>query len=214
MKGNIYLIGGGEIAKGETREIDLALMNEAPQGSSFVFFGTAAGESEGYFATISSVFGEHFTVGEVKKGEGRDVALAKIKSAAVIYLGGGTTQLLLDLFSEWDLVPSLREAHERGCIIAGMSAGALALSSWYIHEEENREENHQALKQGWGLVNVCTLVHATPERTASAKALWESDAQGSGDANESTFLAINEGSTWCINESEPAGSEQVEKIAP
>jgi len=193
MTGSIYLIGGGEIRNGETYLIDDDIKSLAPKGSTFVFFGSAAQDSVQYSDTIKSVFGDKFKIIVPTKEKGHDYAISAINSASVIYLGGGNTDLLLGLFSEWDLVTHLIAALERGVHIAGMSAGAQALSTWYIHEEGDDIE----IRKGWGITSVCTLVHANRDSFGKAKSLWANFHRD----DKCPFVAIGERAAWCISES-------------
>lgn len=193
MTGSIYLIGGGEIRNGETYQIDEELKSLAPAGSSFVFFNFAAQDSVGYSETITSVFGDKYTISLPKEEKGRNYALSAIKSASLIYLGGGDTHRLMHLFSEWDLVESLTAGLKRGVHIAGMSAGALALCSWYIHEDKDVFE----LKKGWGLVPVVAQVHANQNSFQKAKSLLVNFDRD----KDFPFIAIGEKAAWRINTS-------------
>jgi peptidase E len=188
MRGHLYLIGGGEIATGETQKIDHAIKMHAQEESTLVFFGTAAGDHAGYIHTIESVFGDTFTVIAATHEKGKEFAVNAIEKATVIYLGGGQTDLLLNLFAEWELVEILRAAWERGVHIAGLSAGAQALAAWYIHEEGDTLE----LRQGWGLADVCVLVHAREEIMSTAKDIWEKSEHSQG----APFIAIKEGQAF------------------
>lgn len=193
MIGSIYLIGGGEIRNGETYQIDEELKSLAPSGSTFVFFGFAAQDSVQYSNTITSVFGDKFMVLVPTEEKGREYAISAIKSASVIYLGGGDTDRLIQLFSKWGLVEYLTSALNRGVHIAGMSAGALALSSWYIHEDKDVFE----IRKGWGIVPVGVLVHANQNSFERAKSLWENFHRD----NECSFIAIGESAAWRISTS-------------
>lgn len=184
MKGTIYLLGGGEIAEGETRRIDADIKASAKKNDLLAFFGTASGDARGYANMIEWVFGDHFTILNATEDEGEGFARTAIHSASVIYLGGGETQLLLDRFEEWDLVEDLRSAYERGTTIVGMSAGAQALCKTYIHEEKKRME----LRKGWGLVDMCCLVHATERSYKKAKKLCKD------------VVGISEKAAWVVDE--------------
>lgn len=197
-QGYLYLIGGGEIAKGETITIDDDIKKNLKKGSPLVFFGTAAGDSDGYAQTIQSVFGDTVTVVAATEEKGRAFAVDAINSASGVYLGGGNTDLLLNLFERWELVDVLREAYQNGLLIAGMSAGAQALSAWYVDEDHGQVE----LRRGWGLVPACVLVHAKLETAEQVKMLWENDA----DARKYDFIVIGERSAWRI------GTDQGQKI--
>lgn len=191
MIGSIYLIGGGEIRNGETIEIDNELKKIAPEKSTFVFFGTAANDNHNYINTIRTTFGDWFNVVAPTEQDGLQFAIASIQSASVIYLGGGITQSLIDYFKKGHLVEHLIAARNRGTHIAGMSAGALALSSWYVHEEDQVME----LRQGWGLVPLCTFVHAQQHSALKAEEIWRDKK----NIHLCSFVAIGESAAWCIN---------------
>lgn len=206
-KKNIFLIGGGEIAKGETQEIDEAIMKSADKNSSFVFFGTAAGDAEGYGDIINKIFGDYFNVTIATEANGREFSENAIKNASVIYLGGGTTKLLMEHFEKWNLVSLLHDAINRGAIVAGMSAGAQALAEWYVHEEDGLHE----IRKGWNLIgsSVGVLVHATEESFNRAKSLFSNSeytnsklygiAEGAAlvfSENSSSFSKIGTGKVW------------------
>lgn len=193
MKGSIYLIGGGEIRKGETTEIDNELKEIAPANGTLAFFGTAAGDSPEYTKAIESVFKSNFNIIAPTEKNGPELALSAIRAASIIYLGGGKTELLLNLFEKWKLVQPLRDALDSGVHLVGMSAGALAASAWYFHEDVGSME----LRRGWNLVPACVLVHAREHSVARAKILW-GDSQ---DASTLPFIAIGEGAAWCVNPS-------------
>lgn len=193
MTNSIYLIGGGEIRGGETHLIDEDIMSLAPKGSTFVFFGFASQDNIDYSNAIKSVFGKKFKVLVPTEEKGREYAINAIKSSSVIYLGGGDTDILMQLFYDWNLVEHLSDAVERGVHVAGMSAGAQALSTWYIHEEGNTME----VRKGWGFASVCTLVHANRDSLEKAKSLW-SNFHGQ---EHCPFVAIGESAAWRINSS-------------
>jgi len=191
MKGIIYLIGGGELRGGDTQLIDEDIMSQAPKGSTFVFFGFAAQDSTDYANTIRSVYGEKYTIVVPTVEKGREFAIDAIKSAAVIYLGGGNTEQLLRVFAQWDLVDHLRTAIDRGAHVAGMSAGAQALSTWYVHEEEN---DIFELRKGWGIVPGGVMVHANPASFDKAKLLWSDNDM----RDKYPFVAIEESAAWRV----------------
>lgn len=189
MSSTIYLIGGGELRDGDTRLIDEDIMSLSPKGSTFVFFGFAAGDSTDYADAITSVYGQKYSVIVPTQAKGRDFAIESIKSAAVIYLGGGNTEQLLRVFAQWGLVEYLRAAIDRGVHIAGMSAGAQALSAQYVQEDDDIFE----LRKGWGIVPMGVLVHANPASFSKAKLLWSDNGMAY------PFVAIGEGAAWRVD---------------
>lgn len=191
MSGTIYLIGGGELRNGDTHLIDEDILSLKPEGSTFVFFGFAAQDSADYAAAITSAYGNKYTVVVPTVAKGREFAIDAIKSAAIIYLGGGDTERLMRIFAEWGLVDHLHAAIDRGAHVAGMSAGAQALSTWYVHEENDIFE----LRKGWGFVPYSILVHANPASCNKAKLLLSDH----GVSGVHAFVAIGEGAAWRVS---------------
>jgi len=194
MSGIIYLIGGGDLREGDTHLIDEDVLSLKPEGSTFVFFGFAAQDSADYADAITAVYGDKYAVALPTVAKGREFAINAIKSADIIYLGGGDTEQLMRGFAQWGLVEYLRTAIDRGAHVAAMSAGAQALSAWYVHEDANTFE----LRKGWGFVPLGVLVHATPTSYDKAKLLWS----GHEMASACPLVAIGEGAAWRVSGSE------------
>lgn len=194
MSSIIYLIGGGELRNGDTQLIDENIMSQAPQDSIFVFFGFASNDSADYASTIKSVYGDKYIVVVPTVAKGKKYAIDAIKSAAVIYLGGGNTEQLMKMFAQWGLVEYLHAAIDRGTHVAGMSAGAQALSEWYVHEDNDIFE----LRKGWGFVPLGVLVHANPTSYNKATLLWLDH----GISDTYSFVAIGESAAWRISDFE------------
>jgi peptidase E len=132
----------------------------------------------------------------VTKGDDPDYAALQIKNATVIYLGGGDTSELIDFFYEFSLFRLLKEAHYNGACLVGMSAGALALSKWYVHERGGEGEGESfELRDGWGLVNICTYVHAHPEGIVESKRLMDEN-----NLDPNLFVGIEEGTALYIKQ--------------
>lgn len=205
MSGNIYLMGGGELRNGETRLIDEDIMSLSTQGSTFVFIGFASGDNNDYANMISSVYGSKFKVIVPSESKGKGFAIDAIKSASIIYLGGGNTDQLLRVFAEWGLVKHLSDAINRGAHVAGMSAGAQALSTQYIDEDNGPIK----LREGWGIVPVCTLVHANQTSFNKAKLLWFEAGM------TRPLIAVGESAAWRISTSnaEKIGQGRIWAIA-
>lgn len=187
--GSIYLIGGGEIRNKETEIIDNHIISNFPKDSNFVFFPTAANDSKDYIQTIESIFSGHFHVTHVKTTDIRETIISAIKNASVIYIGGGNTQLLVEFFIKHNIIPTLKESYNNGLCIVGMSAGALALSNLYIHEENNT----LLIKKGWGLLNQCLLVHASENNLQEALKLARKY-----NIKKNLFIGIEEGTALYI----------------
>ena len=84
------------------------------------------------------------------------VALSKVKEATGIFFTGGDQLRITSLIGGTSLDTSLHEAHVKGTILAGTSAGASAISATMIVEgdaEEAPKLNAVSMAPGLGLLN-------------------------------------------------------------
>jgi cyanophycinase-like exopeptidase len=138
----LVLIGGGEFSFGETREIDEFLLRSMPADRRTVAFIPAASGSAEY----ATHFGKYLhgidpTVETVNVPiyRGRDSRRQKnlnaILSAGLIYLGGGVTNNLLAVLRESAADLAMREAAEKGTVIAanGASASCFGIAAHDMH---------------------------------------------------------------------------------
>jgi len=65
-----------------------------------------------------------------RKGTDDPKTIAKVKSAGIIYLSGGSPRHLVDSLIDTPLADALLEAYRAGTPLAGCSAGAMALGGW------------------------------------------------------------------------------------
>lgn len=65
--------------------------------------------------------------------------LEKILSSDIVYIEGGSISRLLESFMRFNMNKILREAYEKGIVLAGKSAGALCWGRYYF-DSENTEE--------------------------------------------------------------------------
>ncbi len=129
----LVLIGGGEISKMELIKIDKEIINRRNRKDNLVlFFPTAADDSEGY----SEQFKKYYSSLGCKKVETIKIFdnnfniknLRRLLSqAGIVYLGGGNTQLLIDSLKKYKIDNLLKEVVNNDVLIAGISAGAIAL---------------------------------------------------------------------------------------
>jgi dipeptidase E len=82
-------------------------------------------------------------VASLDKGELDDAALEMIAAADVLLVGGGNTLFAVDRWHHLGLIPHLKKAMERGCILTGGSAGAIC---WFDsgHSDSADPETYQA----------------------------------------------------------------------
>lgn len=85
--------------------------------------------------------------------EGKELERA-FKDADLIWMPGGSQSRLIEVFRERELLSTLREAHARGCVVGGTSAGAAVLGDPMIAgkpDEEGIREGVCKLTEGLGL---------------------------------------------------------------
>ncbi len=91
---------------------------------------TASGDAVFIIEAFQEVFGRlgaQTSVLSLFRGDREDIS-AMIAEQDIIYVSGGNTRNMLVLWKEWGLNRILREAYERGVVLAGGSAGSLC---WY-----------------------------------------------------------------------------------
>lgn len=135
--GWIVLIGGGEFSFGETREIDEFLVSKltAPNRR-IAFLPTASGSHEyaihlgKYFAGldpgIELINVPVYRPRDARRGKNLDL----IRSASLIYLGGGVTNLLLHTIRRSPAEQAMTVAMDRGATLAAIGAAAAALGQF------------------------------------------------------------------------------------
>ncbi len=137
MSGPVALVGAGEFLAPMV-ELDRSLLEATGRTRPrVVILPTAsAPDGEATFRTWAEMGVQHFAAlgAEVEPvmvrtaAEGRDgAALQAIGEADVIYLSGGHPRHLLRVLQESPLGAAIRAANARGAVVAGCSAGAMAI---------------------------------------------------------------------------------------
>ena len=167
----LIAIGGGEIKNKTTLKIDeyianLAKIHAGEKRANALFFGTASHDSMPYFnsfrKTYTSVFDIKAEVGLLVYGEMDMTKIAdKIAAADCIYVGGGDTVFMLDLWKKKGVDKLLIDAYEEGKIICGLSAGAICwFTDMYTDYEIMRGQSAQySLHKGLGLITGLITPH-------------------------------------------------------
>lgn len=167
----LIAIGGGEIKNKTTLKIDeyianLAKFHAGEKRANALFFGTASHDSMPYFnsfrKTYTSVFDIKAEVGLLVYGE-MDMQKIKDKIAAAdcIYVGGGDTVFMLELWKEKGVDTLLIDAYNSGKIICGLSAGAICwFSDMYTDFEIMRGQSaFYSLHKGLGVLDGLITPH-------------------------------------------------------
>lgn len=148
----IASIGGGELGKLETLGIDAEIVKRTGKKTPrALFIPTASHDSPGYCETFRTVYGERLgcevnclllanngtSAGEIKR---------QIAQADLIYVGGGDTAYLLEIWRKRMVRPHLWNAYESGTILAGISAGSICWFEYGLGDESELIEGLGFLK--------------------------------------------------------------------
>ena len=142
MAGQVALVGGDEFRAG-CEEMDRAVLRATgvarpevlivPTAAAFESPSKAASNGVAYFSSLGAEASALMVLGP---GEAADEELvAPVDTADVVYLTGGNPVHLLETLRGSRLLEKLRQALERGAVLAGSSAGAMVLGSWMRFRE-------------------------------------------------------------------------------
>ncbi len=169
--GKIVAIGGGEISKNETLFIDkfiISLSNKT--NPKILFISTASNDAKGYIEFIIKYFtalkctvdslcliNENLSDKQIKD---------KILSADIIYVGGGNTKRMMDIWQKHNIDIYLKLAYEKGIVLSGLSAGSICWFNWgcsAILDSHTDTKNHFDITNGLGILNFAHCVHYNNE---------------------------------------------------
>ena len=160
----IIAIGGGELRERTTLKIDeyianLAKVHAGENRANALFIPTASHDFMPYYNTFHKVYTGVFNIKtDVALSVFKEVDLEKMKGkfekADMIYVGGGDTVFMMESWKQTGLLPLIKDAYERGVIIAGLSAGAICwFSDMYTDSEAALGEGDKyAMFKGLGFV--------------------------------------------------------------
>ena len=123
----IIALGGGGFSMEENPALDLYILAQTGVLNPKVcFVPTASGDAATYIANFYAAFTQHACRPSHLPFFSRTPDLrATLLDQDVIYVGGGNTKSMLAVWQGWGVMEILREAWERGIVLAGISAGAI-----------------------------------------------------------------------------------------
>lgn len=164
----IIAIGGGDLRLNETFEIDKFIAQlTGKENPKALFIPTASGEAEGYINAFNKVYKDKLGCKTdallLKTGNLSDDQIEdKIMSSDLIYVGGGNTRMMIDIWKEKKIDKYLKNAGEKGTVLSGLSAGAIC---WfrYGHSDSERFDGQEGwnfiLVDGLGFINAAACPH-------------------------------------------------------
>ena len=160
----IIAIGGGELRERTTLKIDEYIANLAKEHAgenraNALFIPTASHDFMPYYNTFHKVYTGVFNIKtdvalSVFKEVDMEKMKAKFEKADVIYVGGGDTVFMMESWRETGLLPLIKDAYERGVILAGLSAGAICwFSDIYTDSAKEQTGEAYAMFKGLNIIN-------------------------------------------------------------
>ena len=184
--GRIFAIGGGEIGYQNTpietipidTEIIKATDKEHPK---LLFIPTASGDAQTYCDQIEIHFGDRLGC-EVdhlllSTDPSKEEILEKVETADIIYVGGGNTMKMMQIWRDNGLDTILKGAYANGKILAGLSAGAICWFEYGSSDSLKEDDPNEPyiIVEGLGLEKGLLTPHFNKEagRPESQKELLE-----------------------------------------
>ena len=168
----IIPIGGGDIPF-TTVEIDKYIISLANKDTPKVLFiPTASGDFTPYiekFKDYYSSLGCEVDTLKLTTTDNDNLIRSKIFSANIIYIGGGNTAKMMRIFKRTKVNEYLLQAYEKGIILTGLSAGAMAYFT-NGYSDSNRSTNPEAsltLVKCLNIIPYCFCPHYNDEERKS-----------------------------------------------
>jgi len=178
----LYFLGGENVRKQDSKEINEAAFREAAEAPRVVVFPWARASFDKTYRRRQRLF--HYfrnlgasTVDFVDYGDTFEEINRKVEYSDLIYLTGGLTTVLIERLKNKSVDPLLRKYDK---VIVGRSAGALALCKKCVITY--RSKPAVKMVTGLGLVDFGVKVHYKPSKDAELKRL----------SKEETIYAIPE----------------------
>ncbi|MFB6174807.1 MAG: Type 1 glutamine amidotransferase-like domain-containing protein [Candidatus Nanohalobium sp.] len=155
--GSIIAIGGGSIDSGETLPIDREIVEEAGKDNpKALFLPTASEDSSGYIEAFHKTYEDRLgcevdVLELTKKNYTEEKIREKINEADFVYVGGGNTKGMIEIWREKKVDKYLKQAYENGSVMSGLSAGAIC---WFEYGHSDSESYEKENNSGWNFIQV------------------------------------------------------------
>ena len=160
----IVAIGGGELKERTTLAIDeyivkLGKERAGERRANALFIPTASHDFMPYYNTFHKVYTGVFNVKtDVALTVFKEPDLERLKEkflkADIVYVGGGDTVFMIEHWKKTGLLDLIKDAYERGVIVAGLSAGAICwFSDIYTDSLKTDDGVKYAMFKGLGWID-------------------------------------------------------------
>ncbi len=162
--GPIVAIGGGDMVAGQTDSIDREIVRltgvKMPKA---LFVPTASADDLGYCDSFASVYRDRLgcraeSLLLIKQRYSPAELREKILGADLVYVGGGSTLNLMRIWRRTGVDRLFKEAHSKGVVLSGMSAGA---NCWFQYSHSDSRKFFANPKDGYMRVTCMGLARGT-----------------------------------------------------
>lgn len=183
--GRIIAKGGGYIEKGETLKIDRETIKlSGKKRPELLFIPTASSDSVSYCEIVKKYFGKKLgckvdVLYLIKEKPSKKEIENKILTSDIIYVGGGNTLKMMNIWRKLGVDKILKQAYEKGIVLSGTSAGSIC---WFKYgnsdsrKYKNLKINFDYIRvSGLGLINglFCSHYDVEKNRKPNLKKMME-----------------------------------------
>jgi dipeptidase E len=167
----IIALGGGEIGRPgfptETTKIDKEIITLTGKKSpTFLFVPTASFDSESYYEVVKKHFGNKLgcktdVLYLIKEKLSKKEIENKVLSSDIIYVGGGNTAKLMNVWRKTGLDKILKKAAKKGVVLSGISAGSICWFKYGLSDSRNLNSKDVKFMKlsGLGFINASHSPH-------------------------------------------------------
>lgn len=197
----IVLIGGGDtrLETYETKEIDEKIVSLTNKNNpNLLFIGFASDYAEAYYDSIKKIYKKLSCNTSLLKKKNcinnKKLVEEKINNADIIYIGGGDTIKLLDTIEKYEIDKQIEEAITRGCVVAGISAGAIALCKEGYSDSKilRNESDKYCFIKGLDFVKISICPHYKTDSQKAKELDEEIESRKVYGLSNNTALVIND----------------------
>ncbi|VVB77582.1 Peptidase E [uncultured archaeon] len=218
--GKIIAIGGGELKDLDTFSIDSEIVKlTGKKNPKALFIPTASSDAEGYCETFRQIYGDKLgcnidVLKLVNETPSKEEIKGKILGSDLIYVGGGNTKTMLEIWKKYGVDKLLSQAYEKGIVLSGLSAGAICWFKYGCSDSPrfNDPKDKSVIRiNGLGIVNLTLSPHHIREEYRDqglVKIMKTTPGVGIG-LDDNCALEIVDGTYRFIRSKENVGAKKV-----
>lgn len=195
--GRVVAISGGDLQTTENLNV-YALGLTGKESPNVLFIGTASMDSDAYYSGFQSGYRKlncNVKALPLTKGEVDEAVIdARLEWADIIYVGGGDTRTMMEIWKKHSLDEKLKSVYEKDtAVLSGLSAGAICwFRSGYSDSDSikgNEEWGYKIVDGMLGFYPYCFCPHYNEKgRETFDTAISEMGYSGLALENETAFV--------------------------